>query len=98
MSGITDRDAAARYGVDPPRDWDHGERYDGQSALFPKGWDDMDAGRFTADGCWAALTAQKLIGSNVPRWKVSCRHCRGVWHGWSEQEAMQKARVAHGDA
>lgn len=43
---LTDRDAAARSGINPPRDHDHGEKYDGHDALFPEGWDDMDPGRF----------------------------------------------------
>jgi hypothetical protein len=33
--GPKDHQAARRAGIDPPRDWDHGEKYDGESALWP---------------------------------------------------------------
>lgn len=82
----------------PPRtDHDHGDSYDGDSVLFPAGWDNLDPGRHDVSGCWPALTAQRLIGSNVPRWRVECRNCHGTWRGDTEAEAMQKARTAHGE-
>lgn len=92
-----DRDAAARYGVDPPRDHDQPPKY--APVDYPAGERlSMDPGRFDAVGCWPVFTAQRVIGSNVERWRVTCRNCRGSWRGWTEAEAMQKARVAHGDA
>jgi len=33
--GLRDRDAAARHGVNPPRDVDQGPLYDGHDVLFP---------------------------------------------------------------
>lgn len=91
-----DHAAAARAGISRDADCDHRPVYDSTTSLFPRGWDE-DPGRYEADGCWPALTAQRLIGSSVPRWRVTCRNCHVSWHGWSEAEAMQKARRAHGD-
>ena len=93
MSGLTDRQAAARYGVDPPRDHDHGPKYDGHDALFPKGWDAMDADRHAVP-CSDDVRVQQMLGS-VVRWRAWCMDCNVLRHGWSKAEALANLKAAH---
>lgn len=91
---MTDRGAASRFGVDPPRDFDQGEKYDGEAALWPPGSLDMDPARHEAAGCWPALRTEQ----DGSLFAVSCRNCHGTFRAATEAEAMRKARRAHGDA
>lgn len=97
MTRLTDHDAAARAGVSPARDHDVPPVYDGDSALFPKGWDNLDPGRFDADGCWLSFSTQRIFHGGLPYWKATCRHCGSTYRGSTEAEAIAKARRAHGD-
>lgn len=91
---VRDHQAAARAGVDPPKDHDHGPKYDGHAALFPKGWDAMDAGRHDVE-CSDNVHVQQMIGS-LNRWRAWCGDCNVLRHGWSRAEAIANLKAVHG--
>lgn len=73
MARAVDHQAAARAGVHVPRDHDQPPVYDGDTALFPKGWDDMDPDRHRAEFCYPTW------GEVARSWghlRVRCLDCK----------------------
>jgi hypothetical protein len=99
VSGITDRDAAARYGVSPPREHDHFPTGNRTFKVDPRL--DMDGGRFEADGwgrCegWAFAPHDTGTPSKF-RWWHRCRGCNTLLEA-SSREALERKFRAHVEA
>lgn len=97
---LTDRDAAARGGVNPPRDFDHGEKYDGHDVLFPKGWDNLDPDRHDATG-WGRCEGWAFVPHDTGqpskfRWWHRCRSCGRLLEA-SSREALERKWREHGE-
>jgi hypothetical protein len=78
---MTDRDAARRGGVRVTVDHDHGDKYDGEAACFPEGWD-TDPSRHTGENpnpCWGLAIDDLLVS-------YTCRACFERFFGRSEDE------------
>lgn len=78
--GDAQHDLETARSVRPGRQWpnhDHGERYDGNTALFPNGWDDLDPGRFDVpcSGDWSPTR------SSWGWFKATCLDCRHIAMG-----------------
>lgn len=85
---MKDRDAARRGGIRVHVDHDHGEKYDGEAACFPEGWDTDDT-RHVGEGanpCWG-LAVEVLVSH-------ACRGCHRSFHGASE-DAVRRQVLEH---
>lgn len=89
---MRDRQAAARSGVHVTVDHDHGEKYDGEAACFPEGWD-TDPTRHTGENpnpCYG-LAVDFLVTH-------TCRGCHRSWYGTSEDDVRRQVLEHQGRA
>jgi hypothetical protein len=99
VSGLRDRDAAARYGVDPPRDHDQPPEY--APMRYPAGERlSMDPHRCDADG-WGRCEGLAFVphDTGTPskfRWWHRCRVCNTLLEA-SSREALERKWRKHGD-